>query len=205
VPVSSEYFFGSVAASSTAKTSFAGVSVQSNVVLSNEGTSGTVSTEAIAQGGSGPSSINPGVDFAAISTASPDKAYATAVIGDASNVANALLGPDDKIFGTANLDGGSSTFDFSFRGDLILGVVGGEADITVNGVELSAVDGFGEDTVIDLYSLGSNIDLTISGEGTFVLGGAVPEPSTWAVMLVGCAGLGLVGYRRTRAAIPRAA
>jgi hypothetical protein len=34
---------------------------------------------------------------------------------------------------------------------------------------------------------------------------AVPEPSTWAMMLLGFAGLGLVGYRRTRRTTPLAA
>jgi hypothetical protein len=47
------------------------------------------------------------------------------LIGSASNVADALLGPDDEIFGTAILEGSSAsaTFDFSFRGDLILGLI----------------------------------------------------------------------------------
>ena len=35
------------------------------------------------------------------STALPDKAYATALIGGAGHVANALLGPRDAVFGTA--------------------------------------------------------------------------------------------------------
>ena len=62
----------------------------------------------------------------------PDKAYATTLIGGASHVASALLGPRDAVFGTAILganyapDGGgesntysaSSTFDFGYRGDL---------------------------------------------------------------------------------------
>ena len=34
---------------------------------------------------------------------------------------------------------------------------------------------------------------------------AVPEPSTWAMMLVGFAGLGYAGYRQTRRAKPQAA
>ena len=40
------------------------------------------------------------------------------------------------------------------------------------------------------------------GVGTFTLT-AVPEASTWAMMLLGFAGLGYAGYRRVRA--PRAA
>jgi hypothetical protein len=32
----------------------------------------------------------------------------------------------------------------------------------------------------------------------FALGGAVPEPSHWAMMLFGFAGLGFAGYRSTR-------
>jgi hypothetical protein len=46
----------------------------------------------------------------------PNTDYSTALIGGASNVANALLGPDETIFGTAIVGpGGSVTFDFSFQ------------------------------------------------------------------------------------------
>ena len=178
---------------STAQTTFGGVSVRSTVELSGGG-----STEATAQGGSGQSPDNSGqLNGFAFSTALPNAAYATTLIGAASNVADALLGPGDTIFGTAILEGGgSSTFDFSFRGDLILGVIDGFADITVNGAEVSIGDP-GNDTVIDLGFIGPNIDLTISGSGAFAIGGAVPEPSTWAMMLLGFAGLAFAGYRRS--------
>jgi hypothetical protein len=95
------------------------------------------------------------------------------------------------------LEGGTSTFDFSFRGDLILGVVDGEADIIVNGLNVTPGD-IGDDTVFDLGYFGANIDLTISGSGDFVVGGAVPEPSTWAMMAIGFAGLGFMGRRGSR-------
>jgi PEP-CTERM motif len=180
----------------TAKTSFSGVSVQSDAT--NTIFPDFVTVEAIAQGGSGQTSLDQGA-FGAISTALPGKAYATTLIGGASNVAEALLGPGDEIFGTSILSfPGSSTFDFSFRGDLILGVIDGGADIIVNGTELFAIDGFAEDTVFDLGSFGSNIELTITGgSGTFAFGGAVPEPSTWAMMMLGFAGIGFLGCRQT--------
>jgi hypothetical protein len=50
---------------------------------------------------------------------------------------------------------------------------------------------------------GSNISMSESGSK--VIGTLIPEPSTWAMMLLGFAGLGFVGYRRTRRAKPQAA
>jgi hypothetical protein len=169
-------------------------------------------TIAVAQGGSGqPVANNLFQTTFAFSTALPDKAYAATLIGAASNVADALLGPDDTVFGTAILgeqgigDSASSTFDFRFRGDLLLGLIG-EFSISANGDSLA--DNFvGDDSVINLGSnFGPNIDLTVSGSGVFVVGGsAVPEPSTWAMMLLGFAGLGFAGYRRARLTRDRAA
>jgi PEP-CTERM motif len=96
-----------------------------------------------------------------------------------------------------------------------------EFTIDANGVEildttfpsLAVAESFFRDDVIDLGSdLGPNIDLTFGytlvadGSGGFgfdlAIGGAVPqavpEPSTWAMMLVGFAGLGFAGHRSTR-------
>jgi PEP-CTERM motif len=183
---------------STAKTTFEGVSIQSTV------SAFFGSTDAIAQGDSGQLPVDPGqLNAFAFSTALPNTAYATALIGSASNVADALLKSDDKIFGTAILESGSagevdsgSTLDFSFRGDLILGVVtGGSFDIDANGIDILS-ESVGDNTVINLGFLGPNIDLTIEGDGVFAFGGAVPEPSTWAMMLLGFAGLAYAGYRR---------
>ena len=201
-------------ATSTAKTSLTGVSVQSTTAALVENgfdPSVTATTDAIAQGGSGQTLVDPG-ETAAISTALPDKAYAATLIGGASNVADALLGPHDEIFGTAILasreafstsealfPSASSTFDFRFQGDLLLGVIEGfDFDIIVNGAPIFT-GGSVTDTVINLGSnFGPNIDLTIEGDGVFALGGvvsetAVPETSTWAMMMLGFAGLGFVG------------
>jgi hypothetical protein len=194
-------------AQSAAKTSLGGVSVQSTVMApsSSPFLFGPTTTEAIVQGGSGPTFVD-GQPFA-ISTVLTDKAYATTLIGGASNVADALLGPQDEIFGTANQFGNvgtaTSTFDFRFQGDLLLGAIDSlDFSIVVNGAQIFTGSSVSDD-VIDLGSnFGPNIDLTINGFGAFVIGGvveAVPEPSTWALMLLGFAGLGFVGYRRGRA------
>ena len=61
----------------------------------------------------------------------------------------------------------------------------------------------GDNSVIDLGSnLGPNIDLTVfafdEGGGSgfdIAIGGAVPETSTWAMMLLGFGGLGFASWR----------
>ena len=122
-------------AQSTALTSYSFVKVQSAAVAQ---VGSTATTNAIAQGGgSGQAFVNPGQTAYAFSTALPDKAYAATLIDGASNVAGALLGPRDAVFGTAILganyatDGGgashtysgSATFDFGYGGDLMLGLI----------------------------------------------------------------------------------
>jgi PEP-CTERM motif len=53
---------------------------------------------------------------------------------------------------------------------------------------------------------GGVLVLTTAGDATFTgaaptgVGSAIPEPSSWAMMLIGFAGLGYAGYRRARAA-----
>jgi hypothetical protein len=48
---------------------------------------------------------------------------------------------------------------------------------------------------------GTFFGLSVFGEITSGGGGTVPEPSTWAMMLLGFLGLGALGYRRTRRAV----
>jgi PEP-CTERM motif len=77
---------------------------------------------------------------------------------------------------------------------------------------LAIAESFFHDNVIDFGSdFGPNIDLTFGytlvadGSGgfgfDFAIGGAVPEPSTWAMMLVGFAGLGFGGYSASRKSV----
>jgi hypothetical protein len=174
---------------------------------------GAATTNAVAQAGrSGQSFVTPDNGVYAFSTALPDKADVAALVGDASNVASAFLGPKDVVFGTAMLGingvlndpvesftfSDSSTFDFTYRGDLLLGVINGDFSVIINGVQV-LTDESVDDGVINLGpGFGPDIDLKIVGYGgTFILGGAVPEPYAWEMMLVGFAGLGLAGYRST--------
>ena len=73
---------------------------------------------------------------------------------------------------------------------------------------LSIAESFFRDNVIDLGSSGELIGLpfgyTLVADGTggfgfdLAVGGAVPELSTWAVMLLGFTGLGCAKYLRAR-------
>jgi PEP-CTERM motif len=185
---------------STAKTSLGDVSVQSTIMAPSIYPflfGQAMTTEAIAQGGSAPTLGGSGAEAYAISTVLPDD-------DSASNFA-ALTGRRVQIFGTASQWGiagtATTTFDFSFRGDLLLSVEGFDFDVIVNGVDIFAA-GYPLGPVIDLgSSFGPDIDLTFTGFGDFVVGGVVPEPSTWAMMLFGFAGLGYAGHRARRSAI----
>jgi hypothetical protein len=79
----------------------------------------------------------------------------------------------------------------------------GEFDYAYNTLN-QPVGTFAVGTIEDL---GQKIALNV-GENTLSFDASltvVPEPSTWAMMLLGFAGLGFVGYRRMRRAKPQAA
>ena len=158
----------------------------------------TATTNAIAQGGgAGQLFSNPGQSAYAMATGLPSKAYLTTLIGGAGNVATALLGRRDVVFGSAIMganyapNGGgasltysaTSTFDFAYRGDVLLGLIGDHQDgfdasvgfesidfyVIANGAkiddwtftDLSSVDSFFQNNVIDLGSYsGPTVDLT---------------------------------------------
>jgi hypothetical protein len=224
-------------AQSTSQTSLGVVSLAKTVATST--TESTATTNAIVQGGAGGQMLaNPGQSAYAFATALPAKSYSTALIGGASNVADALLGSRDVVFGTsilgANLSGdgwamdtysASSTFDFAYKGDLVLGLINPLDDtptdfqqidftVTLDGAEvvdetftsLAAADLFFDDHLLDLGHVSGvsdlifSYDLVAGGAGGYgmdlAFGGAVPEPSTWAMMLIGFGGLSYAAARR---------
>ena len=179
----------------------------------------TVSTTALATGLRQPGALNLGASAYTLSVALPDKAHATALIGGASNVADALLGRGARVYGIASLSTfgagdysstfgsypfASATFSFPYQGNLLLGLIDGFASvgpqIDVNGY---AVSYSGDNSVIDLGSnLGPNIEVTVldfdRGGGLdfeIAIGGTVPESSTWTMMLLGFGGLSFTSWR----------
>jgi hypothetical protein len=229
-------------AQSTARTSHGPLSLVQSVATAPTGSTATTNASAQA-GGSGPAFGDPGQTAYALAVGLPDNTYATTLIGGASHVAAALLGPRDEVFGAAIVganyapDGGGKsqtysdavTFDLSYGGDLLLGLIDNQANGFDNGLgfqsmefyvlhgtsevldvnlgNLSVAESFFRDFVLNLGSYsGPSVDLTFgynlvsNGPGgfgmDFAVGGAVPEPSTWAMMLLGFAGLGFAGYRK---------
>ena len=75
---------------------------------------------------------------------------------------------------------------------------GGQTDYASNGyVLISSLPLF--DRVVAASSANSfEFDNVVAGGGTTQFSAAVPEPSTWAMLLLGFAGLGYAASRRSR-------
>jgi hypothetical protein len=72
-----------------------------------------------------------------------------------------------------------------FSGDVVQGFNGGPFAVVIGSG--------GSDTALDLHNLAPLIE---EGFAVFTVADAVPEPSTWAMMLLGFCGLGFMAYRR---------
>ena len=90
--------------------------------------------------------------------------------------------------------------------DLVLDDILGDIDASFASYDLKTsigpIVGSSEfDAGSSFPTTGGAFVLTSVGESTFTAAtSAIPEPSTWAMMLIGFAGLGYAGYRRARAA-----
>jgi hypothetical protein len=105
------------------------------------------------------------------------------------NFSNSLnANPDAPTFaatldGTLTNRGGNLVIDFGSTPTAI--VVGGVTyDLLINDVTLTTTGGF--------FGSYDSADLT----GVLTLASAVPESSTWAMMILGFVGIGFLGYRR---------
>jgi hypothetical protein len=118
-------------------------------------------------------------------------------------------------FGSFTLGNGTQTYDTTFTLDIAFTAPAGSGSNTFDADVTGTVHGNGGSVTINFdntpetfnYSGGSFTvavhDLTIDlGDpnitGTITLTAAVPEPSTWAMMVLGFAGVGFMTYRRKR-------
>jgi hypothetical protein len=103
----------------------------------------------------------------------------TAPTGASPDPSNAFVA---DLTGNVNINGGTVTIDFGGAQSFTFG--GGTFNLTVNDVTLRIQDFF------------DNSD-TASITGSITNVSAVPEPSTWAMMILGFFGVGFMAYRRS--------
>jgi PEP-CTERM motif len=116
-----------------------------------------------------------------------------------------VAGNDDSCIGSADTNGCLITVG-NINGPYTGGTPGSpQIDYSADheAYDLSSFISKGDST-IDINTKNPSLDdliflqvFDVSGLGT-VIGPTVPEPSTWAMMLVGFAGLGFVGYRTSK-------
>jgi hypothetical protein len=120
-------------------------------------------------------------------------------------------------FGSFTLGNGTQTYDSTFTLDIAFTAPAGSGSNTFDADVTGTVHGHSGSVTIDFdntpktfnFSGGSFTvsvnDLTIdlgdpNRTGAITLTAGVPEPSTWAMMLLGFAGLGFMAYRRKQSA-----
>lgn len=113
-----------------------------------------------------------------------------------------LLGLIDNL--ETGFDNGKGFDHITFFAEL-----GGQTAFDISFYQLSAAETFFRDLVLNLGPTSAHeqitfgYDLFASGDGGFALdlavGGAVPEPSTWAMLLAGFGAMGVLGRRALRA------
>jgi hypothetical protein len=127
-------------------------------------------------------------------------------------ISSSLTNPPWTTNNTANVNGAFAAGAFPMDGagdyDYVMDIAGhGPSSIsslffTIMGASVADISG-GSAFAADIFSgtTGNTgvVDFSLSG-GPRGGGGAAPEPSTWAMMLIGFAGLGFAGYRKARSA-----
>ena len=99
--------------------------------------------------------------------------------------------------------GNVTTFSASFdNGTYVINLLNGFSDIVFSGNQVSNITAAaGSNPSLTLtndvdFRFFLNSDMPISLSGTVLIAEAVPEASTWVMMILGLLGLGFVAYRR---------
>jgi hypothetical protein len=74
----------------------------------------------------------------------------------------------------------------------------GGSSVTVSGNTVSGFEGNGSVAFLGKFSSISFTTPEYESWYAFTVGSAVPEPSTWAMMMLGFSGLGYAGFRRAK-------
>ena len=110
-------------------------------------------------------------------------------------------------FSSALLGGGVfslSSFDFAANGDAsstysVVGTLGGSTVFSVAGSESTNATFFTEalpSLLVDSVTFAFDVGGTSINVDNIVVTAAIPEPSTWAMMILGLAAVGVMAYRR---------
>jgi hypothetical protein len=89
----------------------------------------------------------------------------------------------------------TSTFEANLSGAIVFGFGGVTVDWDPNGQLVTYPGGSFKLTLADIHLSASNTSDPITGTITNAVA-AVPEPSTWAMMILGFFGVGFMAYRR---------
>jgi hypothetical protein len=120
-------------------------------------------------------------------TTAPEELYLTLLESNSTG----SLGPHDSMTLQVNTDGTVADYTFMSFADAETFFANHTLDLGDVGPGSQYVD---LTYLLDVNNFGTGFGFD------YVLGGAVPEPSTWGMMLVGFVGLGFAGYRRAKAA-----
>ena len=94
---------------------------------------------------------------------------------------------------TINVGNSNDSYTFNFVSNVLTSITGNDQPTNPR-----LTFSFANNVETYCFGSGSCNGNDFTSKGTVAITAAVPEPSTWAMMLLGFAGVGFMGYRRSR-------